>query len=322
MKKISYIFPCYNEEKGIDALYNALLPILDEAEKQYSIEVIFINDGSKDNTLEKLIELHHKDKRITVINFSRNFHHQWAITAGLDYATGDAVIIMDSDLQDPPAVSLELIKKWEEGFEVVYAQRKTRKDTVFKRFTAHMFYRLLDRLANISIPKDTGDFRLLDKKVVLELRKFREQNRFMRGLVSYVGFKQTAVQFDRSERFAGETYYPLKRMLKLALDGITGFSTAPLKIISQFGFLTSAIAFLGIIYAVIVRVFFKENTVPGTTLAIISVLFIGGVQMIMLGILGTYIGRIYSEVQNRPLYIISSIHSHGKKEDKNERGSK
>jgi polyisoprenyl-phosphate glycosyltransferase len=320
MKKlISYIFPCYNEEKGLDALYDALKPIFDTVEKEYDVEVIFINDGSKDKTLDKLVEIHNKDKRVTVLNFSRNFHHQWAITAGIYYANGDAVIIMDSDLQDPPAVSMELIKKWEEGYEVVYAQRKTRKDTAFKKLTAHLFYRLLDSLASISIPKDTGDFRLMDKKVVLELRKFREQNRFMRGLVSYVGFKQTAVQFDRSDRFAGETSYPFKRMMKFALDGITGFSTAPLKIISQFGFITSGIAFLGIIYALIVRIFFDEKTVPGTTLAIISVLFIGGVQMIMLGILGTYIGRIYSEVQHRPLYIISSVFSHGKEKSDKEK---
>ena len=310
MKKlISYIFPAYNEEKSLDAFYEAMNPVLEEASKKYDVEIIFINDGSKDSTLEKLIEFHNKDNRVKVINFSRNFGHQWAITAGLDYARGNAVIIMDADLQDPPKVSLELIEKWEEGFEVVYAQRRTRKDTPFKKFTAHMFYRTLDKLADIRIPKDTGDFRLMDKKVVDVIKQFREQNRFMRGLVSYVGFKQTAVLFDRNERFAGETHYPFKKMVKLALDGITGFSTVPLRLISQFGFFVSLIAFIGIIYAIFVRIFFPEATVHGTTLAIISVLFIGGVQMIMLGILGTYIGRIYSEVQDRPLYIISSIYS-------------
>jgi polyisoprenyl-phosphate glycosyltransferase len=315
MKKlISYIFPAYNEEKGLDALYDAIVPIFAEAEKTYDVEVIFINDGSKDKTLEKLIALHDKDPRIKVLNFSRNFGHQWAITAGIDYAQGDAVIIMDADLQDPPSVSLELVKKWEEGFEVVYAQRRTRKDTAFKKFTAHAFYRLLDSLANIQIPKDTGDFRLMDKKVVAELRKFREQNRFMRGLVSYIGFKQTAVLFDRSERYAGETGYPLKKMIKFAMDGITGFSAVPLKLISQFGFFISFLSFLGIAYALFMKLFFPGITVSGWTMMIISIFFIGGVQMMMLGVLGMYIGRIYSEVQNRPLYIISSIFSKDKEE--------
>lgn len=309
MNLISFIFPVYNEEKTIDKLYEEISKILKEIEKNYKTEVVFINDGSKDNSLEKLINLQQKDDRLTVINFSRNFGHQWAITAGLDYVQGDAVIIMDSDLQDPPAVALDLIKKWEEGYEVVYAQRRTRKDTFFKKFTAHAFYRTLDKLADIRIPKDTGDFRLMDKKVVEELRKFREKNRFMRGLVSYVGFKQTGVLFDRAERYAGETGYPLKKMIKFALDGITGFSTVPLKLISQFGFFVSAVSFIGILYAIFMKFFFPQYTVSGWTLLIISVLFIGGVQMIMLGILGMYIGRIYSEVQHRPLYIVSSVYS-------------
>ncbi len=316
MKKlISYVIPFYNEELNIDALHEALIPVFAELSDTYDIEVICVNDGSKDTTYEKLVDLHKKDKRFTVVNFSRNFGHQIAITAGIDMAKGDALVITDADLQDPPKVSLELIRKWEEGYEVVYAQRKTRKDTFFKKLTAHIFYRVLERLASISIPKDTGDFRLIDKKVADTLRQFREKNRFMRGMVSYVGFKQTAVQFDRAERFAGVTQYPLKKMIKLALDGITGFSTVPLKIISQFGFLVSFFSFLGIVYALIMKFFFPNLTVSGWTLLIISVLFIGGVQMVMLGILGTYIGRIYAEVQNRPLYIVSSI-----LEDRNAKG--
>jgi polyisoprenyl-phosphate glycosyltransferase len=309
-KLISYIFPVYNEGETLDKLYSVFTEeVLNKIADKYDLEVIFINDGSKDNSIDKLVEIQEKDDRFKVINFSRNFGHQWAITAGIDFAQGDAVIIMDSDLQDPPAVSIELINKWEEGFDVVYAQRKTRKDTFFKKFTAAAFYRILDKFANIRIPKDTGDFRLMDKKVVEVMRKFREQNRFMRGLVSYVGFKQTGVQFDRSERYAGKTNYPLKKMLKLAFDGITSFSTVPLQMITQLGFWICALSFLGILYAIVVRVFFPDVTVHGTTLAIICTLFVGGIQVLMLGILGTYIGRIYSEVQDRPLYIISSIYS-------------
>lgn len=311
MKKlISYIFPFYNEGKTIEALYEAMYPILAEVEKKYDVEVICINDGSRDETIEKLIGLHQKDHRFKIIDFSRNFGHQIAVTAGLDYAQGDALIIMDSDLQDPPQVSLELIQKWEEGYDVVYAQRKTRKDTPFKKLTAYLFYRTLDSLADIRIPKDTGDFRLMDKKVADELRKFKERNRFLRGLVSYVGFKQTGVLFDRHERFAGETGYPLKKMIKFALDGITSFSTVPLKLISQLGFFVSFMSMVGIIYALLMRFFFPAVTVPGWTMIVISIFFIGGIQMLMLGILGTYIGRIYSEVQNRPLYMVSKFLTH------------
>lgn len=308
-KKISYIFPIYNEEGNIDRLFELMSAEIKKISDQYDFEVICINDGSKDSSLEKLIDIQKRDKRFKIINFSKNFGHQMAITAGMDYAKGDAIIIMDADLQDPPSVSLELIKKWEEGFEVVYAQRKSRKDSRFKRFTAFLFYRLLDKLADIRIPKDTGDFRLMDKKVVDTLRQFREKNRFMRGLVAYVGFKQTGVLFDRDERFSGKTHYPLKKMLKLAFDGITGFSTVPLKIMTQIGLFVSLVSLFGIFFALFVRIFIPEATIPGTTFAIIAILFIGGIQMLMMGTLGTYIGRIYSEVQNRPLYIVSSIYA-------------
>jgi dolichol-phosphate mannosyltransferase len=312
MKKlISYIFPCYNEELGLDKLYEEMFPILGEVEKKgYDVEVICINDGSKDKTLEKLISIHEKDTRYSIVNFSRNFGHQIAVTAGIDMAQGDAVIIMDADLQDPPSVSFEMLQKWEEGWEVVYGQRKAREgESFFKKFTAFAFYRILDSLADIQIPKDTGDFRLMDKKVVETIRKLREKNRFIRGMVSWVGFKQTAVLFDRPERFAGVTQYPLKKMIKLALDGITGFSMTPLKLITKFGFFVSFLSFLGVLYGIGSKVFFPENTVPGWAITVVAIFFLGGVQMIMLGILGTYIGRIYSEVQNRPLYIVSSVFS-------------
>lgn len=275
----------------------------------YAYELIFINDGSRDDSLEKLVALQKKDNRIAVINFSRNFGHQLAVTAGLDYASGDAIIIMDSDMQDPPKVSFELIKKWEEGFDVVYAQRRTRKDGFFKKLTASLFYRVLQKLADIDIPRNTGDFRLMDRKVVNELNKFRERSRFLRGLVSYVGFKQTAVLFDRDKRHAGKTGYPLKKMLKFATDGILSFSSTPLKFISQFGLFISSLSFLGIIYALLSKFLHPATTVPGWTFIVIAILFMGGIQLMMLGVLGSYIGRIYSESQNRPLYIIDSVFS-------------
>ncbi len=312
MKKISYIFPIYNESGNIDLLYKTIDKLLKQ-HAAYEYEIIFINDGSKDNSLEKLVKIQEQDKRVNVINLSRNFGHQLAVTAGLDYASGDAVIIMDSDLQDPPSVSFDLIKKWEEGYEVVYAQRRTRQDTYFKKLTASWYYRLLDKLADIRIPRDTGDFRLMDRKVVDELGKFRERNRFLRGLVSYVGFKQTGVLFDRDKRHSGETGYPLKKMLKFAVDGILSFSSAPLKLISQLGFMISAISFLGIIYALVVKWLRPETTVHGWTFITISILLMGGIQLVVLGVLGSYIGRIYSESQDRPLYIVSSVFSSKKK---------
>lgn len=277
---------------------------------RYDYELVFINDGSRDDSLEKLLNLQKKDKRISVLNFSRNFGHQMAVTAGLDFAKGDAVIIMDSDMQDPPKVSFDLIAEWEKGFQVVYAQRKTRKDGAFKKITASMYYRLLARFSDIDIPRNTGDFRLLDRAVVTELNKFRERNRYIRGLVSFVGFKQTAVQFDREERFAGVTGYPLKKMLKFAVDGLLGFSNIPLKLISQMGMILSGLSFLGIVYAVYVKIFDPSTTVPGWTFIVIAVLLMGGLQLMMLGVLGTYIGRMYTEIQQRPLYIISETYTH------------
>jgi len=312
MKKlISYVFPIYNESGNIDLLYKTIDKLL-KTNKKYDYEIIFVNDGSRDNSLELLTQIQKKDSRVTVIDFSRNFGHQIAVTAGLDHAEGDAVIIMDSDMQDPPKVSFELIKKWEEGYEVVYAQRRSRKDTWFKKFTANMFYRTLQKLADIDIPRNTGDFRLVDRKVVDELKKFKEHNRFLRGMVSYIGFTQIAVQFDRDERHAGETGYPLKKMLKFAADGIFSFSTYPLKLTRNLGFFFAGLAFLGILYAASMKLFHPEFVVEGWTFIVISILFVGGVQLVMLGILGGYIGRIYTEAQSRPLYMISNVYRHDK----------
>lgn len=304
---ISFIFPIFNEVDNIDLLYGTVSNLIDE-HNQYLYEMVFVNDGSSDLSLQKLAGIQQKDKRVIIINFARNFGHQIAVTAGLDYAKGDAVIIMDSDMQDPPKVSFDLIKKWEEGYEVVYAQRRTRKDSLFKKITADLFYRSLEKLADIHIPRNTGDFRLIDRKVVDQIKRFKEHNRFLRGMVSYVGFKQAAVQFDRDQRHAGETGYPLKKMIKFAADGIFSFSTAPLRFIRNIGFTIAGLAFLGIIYALIMKIFFPAVTIEGWTFIVISILLMGGIQLIMLGVLGSYIGRIYTEAQGRPLYIISEIY--------------
>ncbi|MDQ4025591.1 MAG: glycosyltransferase family 2 protein, partial [Actinomycetota bacterium] len=273
-------------------------------------ELIFVNDGSRDDSLARLKAILAKDRDVKIVNFSRNFGHQVAITAGIDLSSGDATIVMDTDLQDPPEVSLRLIEKWEEGYDVVYARRRARGDTLFKRWTAHVYYRLLNRLADVEIPHDTGDFRLLDARVVRELRRFRETNRFVRGIVASLGFSQTAVPFDRPDRVAGVTNYPLKKMVKLAFDGVTSFSTTPLRMITRLGFAVFFLSILWIVYALVMRLFFPEETVSGWTMTIIAVLFMGGVQILTLGILGTYIGRIYSEVQQRPLYIVAEILTH------------
>jgi dolichol-phosphate mannosyltransferase len=307
MKKISFVFPCFNEEKVLDKLAEEMSKIMPQL-SDYELEIICVNDGSSDSTLLKLKEIQSKDQKYKIISFSRNFGQQMAITAGLDFASGDAVIIMDADLQDPPQIAIELIKKWEEGFDVVYAQRKKREgESFFKRLTSFAFYRVLDSLAQIKIPKDTGDFRLMDRKVVDSVKQFREKNRYLRGIVSYVGFKQTAVLFDRPERFAGETKWPLHKMLGLAMDAIIGYSTIPLKFVTNMGLLVVFFSIIGIIYAIFMRFFMPEITVSGWTFLVISILFLGGVQMIMIGILGNYIGRIYSEVQQRPLYIVDEI---------------
>jgi len=306
MTKISFVFPVFNEEGNIARLYAELRRATD-GRPEFSYEFVFVNDASTDRSLELLEDLAERDHRVVVVDFSRNFGHQVAITAGIDHASGDAVVLMDSDLQDPPDVALELIDKWREGYEVVYAERRSRTDTVFKRATAAGFYWLLDRLSDTPIPRNTGDFRLMDRRVVDELQRFTEHNRFVRGMVSFVGFRQTAVQFDRADRLTGDTKYPLKKMLKFAADGILGFSTAPLRLIGRVGVLIAGLAFLGGLYALGVKLLAPERAVAGWTFIMISVLLVGGVQLIMLGVLGGYLGRVYTEAQNRPLYIVRSV---------------
>lgn len=299
---LSVVAPVFNEEAILHELYRRLSEVLDGAGLDW--ELVLINDGSRDRSPEIMRELHAADSRVKVINFARNFGHQVAITAGADYATGEAVVIIDADLQDPPEVILDLLAKWREGYEVVYAVRSERKgETFFKEFTAKAFYRIIYKITDINIPMDTGDFRLMDHKVVEALRTMREKHRFMRGMSVWVGFKQTGVHYVRAERYAGVTKYPLKKMLKFALDGITSFSYFPLQVATYIGFVSAALAVLGILVTIILRLT-GSHAFYGQATTLVAVLFLGGVQLISLGIIGEYLGRIYDEVKGRPLYIV------------------
>ncbi len=299
---LSVVAPVYNEEAILHELYRRLVAVLDGAGLDW--ELVLVNDGSRDRSPEIMRELHAADPRVKVVDFARNFGHQVAITAGADYAQGDAVVIIDADLQDPPEVILDLLAKWREGYEVVYAVRAERKgETWFKEFTAKAFYRIIYKITDINIPMDTGDFRLMDRKVVEALRTMREKHRFMRGMSVWVGFKQVGVEYVRAERYAGETKYPLRKMLKFALDGITSFSYFPLQVATYFGFVAAAVAVLGIIVTVILRLT-GSHAFYGQATTLVAVLFLGGVQLISLGIIGEYLGRIYDEVKGRPLYIV------------------
>ncbi|MFF7545995.1 glycosyltransferase family 2 protein [Streptomyces canus] len=303
---ISYVLPVYNERDGITAFHTELTAALD-SRPELDFELVYVNDGSTDGSLELLKGLAERDGRVRVVDFARNFGHQLAITAGLDLARGDAVIVMDTDLQDPPKVSLELVDAWREGAEIVHARRRSRQDSAFKRATAHLYYRVLRSSTDVDIPLDTGDFRLLDRRVAEELRRYRERSRFVRGIVASMGYRQTEVAFDRDERFAGETKYPLRKMARLAIDGVTSFSTAPLKMITRLGFVVLALSLLGILYALAMKFFRPEITVSGWTMLMCVVLFLGGTQMLSLGVIGAYIGRIYSEAQGRPLYLVREV---------------
>ncbi|HEX7717465.1 MAG TPA: glycosyltransferase family 2 protein [Marmoricola sp.] len=306
-RRIVYVLPVFDEAAGI-ASFHAELVACTDTRRDLAFEFLYVDDGSRDDSLERLLRLRETDDRVSVVSLSRNFGHQMAVTAGLDAASdADAVIIMDVDLQDPPAVSLDLIKVWEGGADVVYAQRRARRDGWFKRSTASAFYWLLERLASAEIPRNVGDFRLMDRRVVAEVAKFREQNRFLRGIVASVGFRQEAVLFDRDARFAGTSGYPLRRMVKLALDGILGFSTMPLKLITRLGLLISFLSLVGAVYVVAVRVFTPENAVPGWAFLGVSVFLLGGIQLVMMGIIGSYLGRVYVEVQQRPLYSVAVV---------------
>jgi glycosyltransferase involved in cell wall biosynthesis len=300
---LSIVIPIYNEEDNIRALYERLCGVVDPMHLCY--EFIFVNDGSKDRSLALVQELASHDERVRYIDFSRNFGHQIAVTAGLDLSVGEAVVIIDADLQDPPELIVPLYQKLQQGHEVVYAKRRTRQgESVAKKFTAKLFYRILARITNISIPVDTGDFRIISRKVVDALKLMPEQSKFIRGQISWIGYRQTYVEYDRAERAGGETGYTYSKMIKLALDGITAFSDAPLKAATISGFIVSGVAFLVLLYTLYSRFVTKEYE-PGWPSLMTSILFLGGVQLIAVGIIGEYISRLSANVRQRPLYIIS-----------------
>lgn len=302
---ISVVVPVYNEAEGIAHFHERTTAAL-KALPDCDYELVYVDDGSRDGSYQIMRSFADSDPRVRLVKFSRNFGHQIAITAGLDYAQGDAVVFIDADLQDPPERIADLVSKWREGFDVVYARRAVRKgETQFKLVTAAIFYRLLRRLANIDIPPDVGDFRLISARVADELRGMREKDRFIRGLVSWVGFPQSFIMYEREERFAGSTKYPLTKMIKFALDGLTSFSTAPLRVATWTGYIASVLAFLYLI-SVFVQVLLGV-TVEGWATIVVAVLFLGGVQLICLGILGEYLGRIFNEVKPRPVYIVEEL---------------
>ncbi|SHJ35511.1 dolichol-phosphate mannosyltransferase [Hymenobacter daecheongensis DSM 21074] len=306
---LSVIIPIYNEEDNIATLYTRLSGVLDPMQLRY--EFIFINDGSRDKSLALVQNLAARDPRVRYIDFSRNFGHQIAVTAGLDLAAGEAVVIIDADLQDPPELIPALYQKLKEGYEVVYAKRRSRQgESAAKKLTAKLFYRLLANITSISIPVDTGDFRIISRKVVDALKQMPEQNKFIRGQISWIGYRQTYLEYDRAERAGGETGYTYRKMIRLALDGITGFSDAPLKAATIGGFLVSGVAFLVMLYTLYAR-FVSHEYEPGWASLMVSILFLGGVQLIAVGIIGEYIARLSANVRQRPLYIISDTNIAG-----------
>jgi polyisoprenyl-phosphate glycosyltransferase len=303
--RISVVVPCYNEAEGVHECHARLSRVLAGITDHY--EIVYVDDGSRDGTLRELRAIHDADVHVTVIELSRNFGHQIAVSAGLDAARGQAVVIIDADLQDPPEVIKEMVDVWNGGYDVVYGVREVREgESNFKLWTAKAFYRLINVLADIDIPLDTGDFRLLDRKAVDALRSLPERHRLLRGMCSWIGFRQIGVKYARAPRFAGKTKYPVRKMLALALDGISSFSTMPLRIVTTLGFLSAGISALGIIYALVIRLV-TQSWVAGWTISFIGMLFLGGLQMISMGIVGEYVGRIYTEAKERPLYFTRSL---------------
>ncbi|HEY1043032.1 MAG TPA: glycosyltransferase family 2 protein [Telluria sp.] len=303
LQLLSIVIPCYNEAEVIGETMKRLCAFCDEVDGM-SVELIFVDDGSRDGTRDILKGFAAENPNVRVVGFARNFGHQIAVTAGIDAASGDAVVLIDADLQDPPEVVHEMIAKWREGYDVVYGTRTERAgESAFKVATARAFYRVLNNLSDVPIPLDTGDFRLMSRNVVETLKSMPERDRFVRGMVSWIGFRQAALPYRRAERFAGETKYPLKKMLRFAADGILSFSTKPLQASVALGMACAVFAMGGIAYALFLRVF-TDIWVEGWTALMIAVLFIGGVQLISVGILGEYVGRIYNEIKKRPLYVV------------------
>jgi dolichol-phosphate mannosyltransferase len=301
---LSVVIPVWNEEDTLRALYDRTSAALDDLEIAW--ELVFVDDGSTDSSADVLADLRGTDGRVRIIRLSRNFGQQLAITAGLDFAEGDAVVVMDADLQDPPEVIARMIDRWNEGYQVVHAVRSRRDgESWFKLVTAKVFYRLLDRVTDVKITLDAGEFRLMDRAVVLELRRLREHHRFMRGLSSWVGFRQTRIEFDRDPRIAGTTKFGLRQLLRLAVNAITSFSFLPLQIATYLGILVSIASVIGIVVVLILRFVVGVAFLVGQTTTLLAILLLGGVQLLAIGTIGTYLGRIYDEVRGRPLYLVS-----------------
>ncbi|CCI22487.1 glycosyltransferase family 2 protein [Microcystis aeruginosa] len=300
--RISVVVPLYNEEENVDALFGRLLAVLEALNTSY--EVICVNDGSRDNTLKNLVEYHQRYPQIKVVNLSRNFGKDIAMSAGIDYSQGMAVIPIDADLQDPPELIAEMIEKWQQGYDVVYASRRVRiGESWFKRFSAEGFYQVINKLSQVSIPPNTGDFRLIDRRVVESIKKMPERQRFMKGIFAWVGYKQTSILFDREPRYQGQTKWNYWKLWNFAIDGITSFSFLPLKVWTYVGLI---IALVSLVYAsfLILRTIIFGIDVPGYASLMVAVLFLGGIQLLTLGIIGEYIGRVYEEVKGRPLYLV------------------
>jgi glycosyltransferase involved in cell wall biosynthesis len=313
MKKVSLLIPAYNEEETIGLLYNELNKVIDEI-PDYEFEILFVNDGSNDNTLNILRNLRKIDSRINYISFSRNFGKETAMAAGFDYVSGDAVVILDADLQDPPELIKEMILYWEEGYDDVYAKRRTREgETWFKKYTSSVFYRLLQTMTKIPIQEDTGDFRLLDRRAVESLKKLREKQRYTKGMFSWIGFNKKEILFDRKPRAAGETKWNYLKLFNLALEGVTSFTTFPLRISAILGTIVSIFSIV-YMFIILIKSIIWKDPVKGYPSMMVTILFLGGVQLISLGIIGEYVGRIFNETKYRPLYIIDE-HNNEKIED-------
>ena len=311
MKKITIIIPAYNEEESLPHLYERLEKLMNSME-HYEFEILFVNDGSKDNTINLIKEYREKDNRICYVDFSRNFGKEIAMIAGLDYATGDCVIFMDADLQDPPELIPELVKYWEEGYDDVYAKRNSRKgETWLKKFTSKMYYRVLQHLTNIPIQEDTGDFRLLDRRCVNALKKMRESQRQSKSMFSWIGYKKKEVLYDRDPRIAGQTKWNYKKLVDLAIDGITSFTTSPLRISTYISIPTFIVLFVYFVY-VIAKCIVTSTAIQAYQAIILLILFFSGVQILLFGIIGEYLGRIFNESKDRPLYLVNEYN--GKKE--------
>jgi polyisoprenyl-phosphate glycosyltransferase len=306
LPKYSLIVPIYNEQETIYEMYQRISRVMDQMDAP--VELCLVNDGSSDRSLQLLRDLHQKDSRVVYLSLARNFGHQIAVTAGLNFVRGQVIVILDADLQDPPELIPEMVEQWQQGYEIVYAQRtRRRQEGWFKRFTAYTFYRLLKRLADVDIPTDTGDFCLLDRKVVDLLNAMPERNRYIRGLRSWVGFNQTAIHFERDPRFAGDVKYTFGKSLALAINGLVSFSKVPLRLSTYLGLLAAMVSLFMSVLVLYWRIFTPHSPLTGVTIILVAIFFLGAVQLVSIGILGEYIGRIYEEVKQRPLYTLSEV---------------